>query len=148
MHCIHLSSDYTVYIWDFEIRPAILIFFLKNFSLTIWKRSSSRSRQPESEVSKLNFRFLKNSWRSENGPKIAKLFLCLLDLCIFGLSGIFWKSKVKFWDLRLWFSWRTRRALSYGRKNQNYRPYFKVLAQIQYLNIKVESRKKWFPFIQ
>ena len=52
-------------------------FFSKIF-LTIWKSSSSRSRKPESEVSKLKSRFLKKSWRSKNGPKFAILFLCFL----------------------------------------------------------------------
>ena len=47
-------------------------------NLIIWKSLSSRSRKLESEVSKLNPRFFKNSWRSKNGPKIAKLFLCFL----------------------------------------------------------------------
>ena len=51
--------------------------FFETF-LKLWKSSSSRLRKLESEVSKLNLRFLKNSWRSKNGLKIAKLFACFL----------------------------------------------------------------------
>ena len=52
-------------------------FCSKNF-LFIWKSSLSRSQRSESEVSKFNPRFKKNSWRSKNGPKIARLFLCFV----------------------------------------------------------------------
>ena len=56
-----------------------------------------RSQKLESEVSKVNPRFLKNSWRSKNGPKIAKLFLCFLTT--------WWKFRfpVHFWTFRIFF---------------------------------------------
>ena len=57
---------------DFKITFENLIFSKKN--LFIWKNSLSRSQTLESEVSKINLRFLKNSWMSKNRPEIAKLF--------------------------------------------------------------------------
>ena len=66
-------NNYLLLFWDFKITFGILIFF-QNFFLFLWKSSLSKSRKSESEFEKLNPRFLKNSWRFKNPPKIAKLF--------------------------------------------------------------------------
>ena len=52
--------------WKFDCFSQI--FFLK------WNSSFNRSKKLKSEASKVYPRFLKKSWRSKKGPKIAKLF--------------------------------------------------------------------------
>ena len=79
LHKTSIKSNYQG-LWN----KTCILFFSKKF-VTIWKSSSSRSRKSESKASKLNPRFLTNSWKSKYGTKIVKLFLC------FWTFTIFWK---------------------------------------------------------
>ena len=72
----------------------------------------------EIRVSKLNPRFFKNSWRSKNGPKIAKLFFFFLTTR--------WKLWFQNWYQMIDTKFQQCEQLSFLRNFATYAFYFKI----------------------